>query len=337
MLPFNLPNSEDNKEEFNRRLFKSFFPSFAIICQLQRLNSRSATPAAAAHLGPSRFPVPPFHVPPILLLWQSSQKGKGLLTEFSEVQPANQVDPMLGSPGQQNPNQPRVPNFVDPYQPYLGLHQMHIPGVPQNVSGRISVGLRWWNEINDLGESMWKFQSLTKSVTVVESGFGKSLRRMNKKDSWLFWWTLYITAVPGLCLDFLSHKVASRLLLIIGVCLTLSTATLLSSPNVARFGVILKLNFNGRCDHEQMKNANGCIVEIIGEKNLDHFFVGTRDTDMRKSFRRKQLKMAVFTNEEVKNTAQNVISCLLPTISQPAFSSKPHPSPANAHNNAKTA
>ncbi|KAJ6401126.1 hypothetical protein OIU84_016521 [Salix udensis] len=31
---------------------------------------------------------------------------------------------MLGSPGQQNPNQPRVPNFVDSYQHYLGLHQM---------------------------------------------------------------------------------------------------------------------------------------------------------------------------------------------------------------------
>ncbi|KAJ6359234.1 hypothetical protein OIU76_000871 [Salix suchowensis] len=37
-----------------------------------------------------------------------------------------------------------------------------------------------------------------------------------------------------------------------------------------------EFNFNGRCDHEQMKNAEGCIVEIIGEKNLDHFFVGMK-------------------------------------------------------------
>ncbi|KAB5538088.1 hypothetical protein DKX38_015621 [Salix brachista] len=44
--------------------------------------------------------------------------------------------------------------------------------------------------------------------------------------------------------------------------------------------------FTTRCDHEQMKNAEGCIVEIIGEDNLDHFFVGTQDTDMRKKFRR---------------------------------------------------
>ncbi|XP_042992377.1 uncharacterized protein LOC122318804 isoform X3 [Carya illinoinensis] len=53
----------------------------------------------------------------------------------------------------------------------------------KNVSGRILVGLRWWNEINDLGESVWKFESLDQ----------ESLARMNKKDSWLFWWTLYLT------------------------------------------------------------------------------------------------------------------------------------------------
>jgi len=55
--------------------------------------------------------------------------------------------------------------------------------VVKNVSGRILVGLRWWNEINDEGESVWKFECLD----------GESLARMNKKDSWLFWWTLYLT------------------------------------------------------------------------------------------------------------------------------------------------
>ncbi|MCL7041174.1 hypothetical protein MKW94_016017 [Papaver nudicaule] len=55
--------------------------------------------------------------------------------------------------------------------------------VVKNVSGRILVGLRWWNEINDLGESVWKFECLDQ----------ESLSRMNKKDSWLFWWTLYLT------------------------------------------------------------------------------------------------------------------------------------------------
>lgn len=36
--------------------------------------------------------------------------------------------------------------------------------VVKNVSGRILVGLRWWNEINDLGESVWKFESLDQEV-----------------------------------------------------------------------------------------------------------------------------------------------------------------------------
>uniref|UniRef100_A0A6N2LV67 Uncharacterized protein n=1 Tax=Salix viminalis TaxID=40686 RepID=A0A6N2LV67_SALVM len=45
-----------------------------------------------------------------------------------------------------------------------------------------------------------------------------------------------------------------------------------------------------RCDHEQMKNAQGCIVEIIGENNLDHFFVGTQDTDMRKKFQERHAR-----------------------------------------------
>ena len=36
--------------------------------------------------------------------------------------------------------------------------------VVKNVSGRILVGLRWWNEINDEGESIWKFECLDQEV-----------------------------------------------------------------------------------------------------------------------------------------------------------------------------
>ena len=38
--------------------------------------------------------------------------------------------------------------------------------VVKNVSGRILVGLRWWNEINDLGESVWKFECLDHEVGI---------------------------------------------------------------------------------------------------------------------------------------------------------------------------
>ena len=37
--------------------------------------------------------------------------------------------------------------------------------VVKNVSGRILVGLRWWNEIDDMGESVWKFESLDQEVS----------------------------------------------------------------------------------------------------------------------------------------------------------------------------
>ena len=36
--------------------------------------------------------------------------------------------------------------------------------VAKNISGRILVGLRWWNEINEQGESLWKFECLDQQV-----------------------------------------------------------------------------------------------------------------------------------------------------------------------------
>ncbi|KAF6158419.1 hypothetical protein GIB67_019458 [Kingdonia uniflora] len=40
-----------------------------------------------------------------------------------------------------------------------------------------------------------------------------------------------------------------------------------------------------RCGHEKRKSAAGCIEEVIGMKNLEHFFVATQDTELRKKFR----------------------------------------------------
>ncbi|EEF41301.1 transcription factor PIF1 isoform X2 [Ricinus communis] len=74
--------------------------------------------AAAAHLGP-RFHMPAFHMPPVPA------------PDPSRIQAASQSDPMVSAISTQNPNQPRLPNFVDPYQQYLGLQQLQIP-VPEN-------------------------------------------------------------------------------------------------------------------------------------------------------------------------------------------------------------
>ena len=72
------------------------------------------TPAAAAHLGP-RFPMPAFHMPPLPT------------TEPSRAQATNQPDFMFQSFAAQNPNHSRIPNFSDPFQQYLGSHQMQLP------------------------------------------------------------------------------------------------------------------------------------------------------------------------------------------------------------------
>lgn len=53
--------------------------------------------------------------------------------------------------------------------------------VVKNVSGRILVGLRWWNEINDLGESVWKFESLDQEVSfssLIHKDMGSACREM---------------------------------------------------------------------------------------------------------------------------------------------------------------
>lgn len=54
--------------------------------------------------------------------------------------------------------------------------------VVKNVSGRILVGLRWWNEINDQGESIWKFECLDQEVVF----FGPSNRRAYLDQLFLF-------------------------------------------------------------------------------------------------------------------------------------------------------
>ena len=51
----------------------------------------------------------------------------------------------------------------------------------KNVSGRLLVGLRWWNNVKEDGTNEWIFESLDDM-----SGIGAL-------DSRIFWWTLYLT------------------------------------------------------------------------------------------------------------------------------------------------
>lgn len=55
----------------------------------------------------------------------------------------------------------------------------------KNVSGRLLVGLRWWNEVSENGGSEWRFETLQEGQ-----------RAVDKKDSFIFWTVLY--AMPAL-------------------------------------------------------------------------------------------------------------------------------------------
>lgn len=78
----------------------------------------------------------------------------------------------------------------------------------KNVSGRLLVGLRWWNEIQEDGSNRWVFESahvsrgrlstvcsLTLPRRLFKSFSYKPNRPINTADSRLFWWVLYATPI----------------------------------------------------------------------------------------------------------------------------------------------
>jgi hypothetical protein len=65
-------------------------------------------------------------------------------------------------------------------------HLTHFPRHPQNVTGRLLVGLRWWNEVREDGGNDWKFESpedLPPDQRPVVAA----------QDSRMFWITMWVT------------------------------------------------------------------------------------------------------------------------------------------------
>jgi len=60
----------------------------------------------------------------------------------------------------------------------------------KNVSGRLLVGLRWWNTIDDNGESKWHFES------------HEDQRYTHPTDSNIFWLVLFVAPAIWLLLAF---------------------------------------------------------------------------------------------------------------------------------------
>ncbi|KAJ2741020.1 Golgi apparatus membrane protein tvp23 [Coemansia sp. BCRC 34301] len=97
----------------------------------------------------------------------------------------------------------------------------------KNISGRLLVGLRWWNEVREDGTNEWIFESRDQSVPV------------NTSDSRIFWSVIYATpAIWSLLAIVAFFSLRFQWLLIVII------AVLLSSANLIGYQ---------RCDKDQKK------------------------------------------------------------------------------------
>ncbi|GAU23013.1 hypothetical protein TSUD_336610 [Trifolium subterraneum] len=88
-----------------------------------------STLPAAANLGPRFAAMPPFHMPHVPT------------PDSSRMQATNQADNnMFISVGTHDSNQSRIPNFTDPYQQYLGPHQMQFQSMQNQAMNQPNIG-----------------------------------------------------------------------------------------------------------------------------------------------------------------------------------------------------
>jgi hypothetical protein len=85
----------------------------------------------------------------------------------------------------------------------------------KNIGGRLLVGLRWWNETDENGGSIWVFETANPD------------RYINPIDSKVFWILLYASPALWAVLAFLAllkFQFLSLMLVIIAISLTLTNA-----------------------------------------------------------------------------------------------------------------
>ncbi|KAJ2769184.1 hypothetical protein IWQ57_003213 [Coemansia nantahalensis] len=100
----------------------------------------------------------------------------------------------------------------------------------KNISGRLLVGLRWWNEVREDGTNEWIFESRDVSVPV------------NTSDSRTFWTVLYATpAIWSLLAIVAFFSLRFQWLLIVIIAVVLAAANLIGYQ---------------RCDKDQKKRWN---------------------------------------------------------------------------------
>lgn len=85
----------------------------------------------------------------------------------------------------------------------------------KNVSGRLLVGLRWWNDVDEDGAGTWRFETIQNRNT------------LNVTDGRIFWWSLYLTPIVWVLLGVVCVlKFNLSYLLLVVVALVLSCANI---------------------------------------------------------------------------------------------------------------
>jgi hypothetical protein len=95
----------------------------------------------------------------------------------------------------------------------------------KNISGRLLVGLRWWNESNELGQTIWVFENADPN------------RYINPIDSKVFWALLYIIPVAWIILGiFAILKLELLSLILVIISISLSMTNIMAYNKCDKFG-----------------------------------------------------------------------------------------------------
>eukprot|EP00730_Choanoeca_flexa_P015892 TRINITY_DN7402_c0_g1_i2.p1 TRINITY_DN7402_c0_g1~~TRINITY_DN7402_c0_g1_i2.p1 ORF type:complete len:184 (+),score=15.29 TRINITY_DN7402_c0_g1_i2:110-661(+) len=85
----------------------------------------------------------------------------------------------------------------------------------KNVTGRLLVGLRWWNQIDDQGQSKWRYES-------------NQHFKPQASEARLFWWSLYLfTAGWVLLALFALIRLKISYLLVCAIAISLNTSNVI--------------------------------------------------------------------------------------------------------------
>ncbi|ORY08262.1 FAM18B protein [Basidiobolus meristosporus CBS 931.73] len=128
----------------------------------------------------------------------------------------------------------------------------------KNVTGRLLVGLRWWNEVAEDGRNVWVFENRDQS------------RPINGVDSRLFWYSLYATPVVWALLALVAIiRFNFQWLLIVAVAVVLSGANLIG---------YMKCDKNAKQKWSGMAasalGGNSSILGMIGSNFIGRMFRG---------------------------------------------------------------